>query len=210
MPFLRVVVGGLGREGSASAEEAFPEGGGFVVAALQLVEVTLVGPVVVHHLVDGSPVGEAAHAEVVDIEVCLHLAAGGGGVFLGFFLREVGIDGVELHPAASAVVHRLVQQVALAHRPQDELVVLFLQLAERGEGEGYLLAYLGVFVLHDCAVEIYCDYHVLLCCFAMKVPRRARGVTRPMPWHPDGCAGTRCWGWRSARASRGRGRSFSR
>lgn len=125
-----------------------------------LAEILLVGPAVVYELVDDAPVGQSAHAAVVDIEI--------GGQFAtvrGLRVATIGVgrtravDGIKLEAAVAAIVHRLSEQPALARGPQHQLVVLGLQPLERGDGEGYLSAYLGEAVLHDGAVEIYCDKH---------------------------------------------------
>lgn len=129
-----------------------------VAGFVELVAVLVVAPVVVHHLIDGAPVGEGAHVAVVDIHVSAHLPAWGGeggGLLVGI----VGIDGIELQAAPATIVDSLLQQVALTDGPQDEQMVLGLQLLQRGDGKGNLLANLRIVVLDDRPVEIDCDNH---------------------------------------------------
>lgn len=129
-----------------------------VAGFVELASVLVVAPVVVHHLVDGAPVGEGAHIAVIDIHVGAHLPARsgeGGGLLVGV----VGIDGIELEAAPATIVDSLLQQVALTDGPQDEQMVLGLQFLQRGDGKGDLLADLGIVVLDDRSVEINCDNH---------------------------------------------------
>lgn len=77
-----------------------------VAGFVELVAVLVVAPVVVHHLIDGAPVGEGAHVTVVDIHVGAYLPAWGGksgGLLVGI----VGIDGIELQAAPATVVDSL-------------------------------------------------------------------------------------------------------
>lgn len=129
-----------------------------VAGFVELVAVLVVAPVVVHHLIDGAPVGEGAHVAVVDIHVSAHLPAWGGEGG-GLLVGVVGIDGIELEAAPAAVVDGLLQQVALTDGPQDEQMALGLQLLQRGDGKGDLLADLRIVVLDDRSVEINCDNH---------------------------------------------------
>lgn len=129
-----------------------------VAGFVELVAVLVVAPVVVHHLIDGAPVGEGAHVAVVDIHVGAHLPARGGEGG-GLLVGGVGIDGIELQAASATIVDSLLQQVALTDGPQDEQMVLGLQLLQRGDGKGDLLADLGIVVLDDRSVEIDCDNH---------------------------------------------------
>lgn len=129
-----------------------------VAGFVELVAVLVVAPVVVHHLVDGAPVGEGAHVAVVDIHVGAYLSARSGKSG-GLFVGVVGIDGIELQAASATVVDSILQQVALTDGPQDEQMVLGLQLLQRGDGKGDLLADLRIVMLDDRPVEIDCDNH---------------------------------------------------
>lgn len=104
------------------------------------------------------PVGEGAHVAVVDIHVGAHLPAWGGEGG-GLLVGVVGIDGIELQAAPATIVDSLLQQATLTDSPQDEQMVLGLQLLQRGDGKGNLLADLGIVVLDDRSVEINCDNH---------------------------------------------------
>ena len=146
---------------SPPADEALPERGflGTDGAVAHLVEVLFVGPPVVHHLVDGAPVGQAAEVAVVDEEVGVELAAVGCR-FARVLAGVVAVDGVEFEAALAAVFDGFVEEVALAHAPQDEQVAFGLQFFQGCDGEGDFLAYVGVFVLDDGPVEVYGDGHV--------------------------------------------------
>lgn len=74
-----------------------------VAGFVELVAVLVVAPVVVHHLVDGAPVGEGAHVTIVDIHIGAHLPARGGEGG-GLLVGVVGIDGIELEAASATVV----------------------------------------------------------------------------------------------------------
>ena len=141
--------------------QSFPKGGLVLLTVagfVELVAVLVVAPVVVHHLIDGAPVGEGAHVAVVDIHVGAHFPAWGGEGG-GLLVGVVGIDGIELEAAPATIVDSLLQQVALTDGPQDEQMVLGLQFLQRGDGKGDLLADLRIVVLDDRPVEIDCDNH---------------------------------------------------
>ena len=92
------------------------------------------------HVVDASPVGESAEVAVVDEEVGLDFA----GVVSVSLLRVgdgfVHVGGIEIHAPLMTPVEGLLEQRALADAPQDELVALLDERAERLNGEGDLLA----------------------------------------------------------------------
>lgn len=129
-----------------------------VAGFVELVAVLVVAPVVVHHLIDGAPVGEGAHVAVVDIHVSAHLPAWGGEGG-GLLVGVVGIDGIELEAAPATIVDSLLQQATLTDSPQDEQMVLGLQFLQRSDGKGNLLADLGIVVFDDRSVEIDCNNH---------------------------------------------------
>lgn len=129
-----------------------------VAGFVELVAVLVVAPVVVHHLIDGAPVGEGTHIAVVNIHVGAYLSARGGEGG-GLLVGVVGIDGIELEATPAAVVDSLLQQIALTDGPQDEQMVLGLQFFQRSDGKGNLLADLGIVVFDDRPVEIDCDNH---------------------------------------------------
>ena len=114
---------------------------------------------VVHHAVDGAPVGEATEVAVIDEEVDLELAA--EMVVVGErLLGVVAVDSIELDAPLAAPLDGFVEQLALADTPQDEFVVLGNEHAEGLDGKGQLLANLGIFVRDDCTVEINCNCHL--------------------------------------------------
>lgn len=96
-----------------------------IAGFVELAAVLVVAPVVVHHLIDGAPVGEGAHVAVVDIHVSAHFPAWGGEGG-GLLVGVVGIDGIEFEAASTAVVDSLLQQTTLTDGPQDEQMVLGL------------------------------------------------------------------------------------
>ena len=110
------------------------------------------------HTIDGAPVREAANVTIVDKEVDLELATEVVVVGEGL-LRIVTIYGIELDAALATPVDGIVEQLALAHGPQDELVTLLDEHAEGLDGEGLLGANLRVFMFDDRSVEIDCNGH---------------------------------------------------
>ena len=118
----------------------------------------LVGLVVVNHLVDGAPVGQAANVAVVDPHVHLQFAAE-VYVLCYVFLGEVAVDCIEFHSALAAPFYGIVQELAFAHAPKNEFVVLVDEHLKCLSGKGYLFADVWIAVTHDGAVEIYCNGH---------------------------------------------------
>ena len=110
------------------------------------------------HAVDGAPVGEATDVAVVDEEVCLQLA-GEVRVVVSGLLGVVAVGGVELHTTLTTPLEGLVEEFALATAPEDQAMTIGNEHLQRLNGEGALLADLGVFVLDDRSVEINCDDH---------------------------------------------------
>ena len=114
------------------------------------------------YLVDGAPVGEAAYGAVVDEEVGVELAGADAG-FVDFFSRVVAVDGEEFKAAFFAEVNGFLQELAFAGGPEDEPVAFFLKFFKRCYGEGKFLADVGITVLYDGTVEIYCYEHYCSC-----------------------------------------------
>ena len=110
------------------------------------------------HAVDGAPVRETANVTIVDKEVDLELATEMIVVGEGL-LGIVAIDGIELDAALATPVDGIVEQLALAYGPQDELVALLNEHAEGLDGEGLLGSDLRVFMFDDRSVEINCNGH---------------------------------------------------
>ena len=110
------------------------------------------------HTVDGTPVGEATDVAVVDEEVCLQLA-GEVGIVVGGFLGVVAVGGIEFHTALTTPLEGLVEEFTLATAPEDQAMTIGNEHLEGLNGEGALLANLGVFVLDDRSVEINCNDH---------------------------------------------------
>lgn len=140
-----------------------PEGvglgfGGGVVGA-DRTQVAVVAHSAVDKLVNHPPIGQAAHVTVVDEEVGLQLAAADGRAVL-LLVWEVAIDGKKLHTSLGAETNGIVQQFALADRPQNQPVTLLLQPFQRGSCKGNLTPDFGVLMFDDRAVEIYCNYHL--------------------------------------------------
>jgi len=111
---------------------------------------------VVDHVVDGAPVGETTEVAVVDEDVDLELATEVVVVGEGL-LGIVAVDGVELYAALTAPVDRLVEELAFTDTPEDELVALGNEHAQRLNGKGNLLTDLGILMLDDRTVKINCD-----------------------------------------------------
>lgn len=119
-----------------------------------------VGLVVVQDLVDLSPVGQTGYASVVDEIVGLDLTAE-VVVLVDLLLGVVAVHSPELHAALAAPVDGLLQLIALAHRPEDELVAILDEHAQGFGGEGPLRPDGGVAVLHNGSVKVDGDGHVL-------------------------------------------------
>ena len=115
--------------------------------------------------VDLTPVRQSADVAVVDEIIHFQLTRE-VVTLVEVVVGVVGVDGVKRHAALATPLNRLIQQFPLTHRPQNELVVLSQEHAERLGGKRYLLANLRVFVFDDGSVEINCNLcHILLCCF---------------------------------------------
>ena len=83
-------------------------------------------------------------------------------VVAGIFLGIVTVDSPELHTALTAPLHGLIQQLVLTDAPEDELVAIANEHLQGLNGKGSLLTYLGVTVLDNRTVKIYCYYHFLI------------------------------------------------
>ena len=113
------------------------------------------------HLIDGAPVRKAAKAAIVDEEVGLELA-GEAGIIVGGLFRIVAIDGIELEVALAAPLDGIVEKLTLTTGPQNEPVAILAEHLQSIDGEGYLLADIGILVLDYSAVEVNCDNHLFL------------------------------------------------
>ena len=118
-------------------------------------------PAVMNYFVDGAPVGEAADGAVVDEEVGVELA-GADAVFVDFFAWVVAVDGEEFEAAFFAEVNGFLQELAFTGGPEDERVSFRLYLFEGCYGKGEFLADVGITVLYDGTVKIYCNEHFCL------------------------------------------------
>ena len=146
-----------------NVEETLPPGtvvttAGAVVLmpSSSLIEKLIPLGLVMDHAVDGAPVREATEVAVVDKDIDLQLATEVVVVGEGF-LGIVAIDGIELNAALTTPIDGLVEELAFADRPQDELVMLGNEHAKGLYGEGDLRADLGVMVFDDRSVEINCN-----------------------------------------------------
>ena len=113
------------------------------------------------YLVDGTPVRETADCAVVDEEVCVELAGTDAG-FVDFLAWVVAVDGEEFESTFFAEVDRFLEELAFTGSPEDESVPFLLKSFEGCYGEGKFLADVGVTVLNDGTVEIYCYKHSVL------------------------------------------------
>lgn len=117
---------------------------------VKVAEVPAVAASARDHLVDGSPVGEAAHVAVVDVAIGVYFAWAGAGCGHGIG----GVHGMEFKAARAAPFHGFVEFAALAVGPEYEDVAVVAELFEGVDGERDLSSYAGVFVLDDRAVEV--------------------------------------------------------
>ena len=111
---------------------------------------------IMDHAVDGTPVGKTTEVAIVDKYIDLQLATEVVVVGEGF-LGIVAIDGIELDASLPTPVDRLIEQLAFADTPEDQLVMLGDEHAEGLDGERNLGANLGVTVLDDRSVKINCN-----------------------------------------------------
>ena len=87
--------------------------------------------------------------------------AGTDASFVYFFAGVVAVDGEEFQAAFFAEVYGFLEVLAFTGGPEDESVSVFLKFSECGCGEGDFLADVGVTVLYDGTVEIYCYKHLV-------------------------------------------------
>ena len=73
--------------------------------------------------VDLTPVRQSADVAVVD-EIVHFQFTREVVTLVEVVVGVVGVDGVKRHAALAAPLNRLIQQLPLTHRPQNELVVL--------------------------------------------------------------------------------------
>ena len=137
-------------------------GGGTVVvvglAAGGLVEEMVPLLLAGDHPVDGAPVGQTTEVAVIDEHIGLQLARE-VRIVVGGLLGVVAVGGIELHTALTAPLEGILQELALTAGPQHQTVVVLLQELQRLNGKGTFMAYLGVTVLNDRSVKVYCDNH---------------------------------------------------
>ena len=86
--------------------------------------------------------------------------AGTDAGFVNFLAGVVAVDGEEFESAFFAEVDGFLQELAFAGSPEDEPVAVFLKFSECCCGEGKFLADVGITVLNDGTVEIYCYEHL--------------------------------------------------
>ena len=79
------------------------------------------------HCVDGAPVGNATKVHVVNEHVGIDLAV--ASVWLDGLLGEVLVHGIELHTTLTAPLYGLLELLATAYGPQNELVLVLNELA---------------------------------------------------------------------------------
>ena len=119
--------------------------------------------VTVDNLIDDTPIRQSAEVAVIDVEVGSDLATcrtyGSGFRDTRLLLGEVGIDGIELQPALTTEVDGVLQEFALTDGPENENVVLLLQLKKRADSEGALTPYLGIAMFHYGPIKIYGNGH---------------------------------------------------
>ena len=115
-----------------------------------------------NHLIDGTPVGEAADGAVVDEEVGVELA-GADAVLVDFLAGVVAVDGEEFKASLFTEVYGFLQEPAFTGGPEDERVSFRLYLLEGCYGEGEFLADVRIAMFDDGAVEVYCDDHLVVC-----------------------------------------------
>ena len=87
--------------------------------------------------------------------------AGTDAVLVDFFAGVVAVDGEEFKAAFGAEINGFLQELAFAGGPEDEPVAFFLKFFKRCYGEGKFLADVGITVLYDGTVEIYCYKHLV-------------------------------------------------
>ena len=113
------------------------------------------------HAVDGAPVGESTEVAVIDEQIGFQLARE-MGVVAGGLLGVVTVGGVELHASLPAPLEGILQELTLTASPEHQAVVVLLQEFQGLNGEGALVAYLGVTVIDDRPVKINCNYHIII------------------------------------------------
>ena len=117
-------------------------------------------PAVMNHLIDGTPVREAADGAVVDEEVGVELA-GADAVLVDFLAWVVAVDGEEFEATFFTEVYGFLQEPAFAGGPEDEGVAFHLQLFKGWDGERDFLADVRITMFDDSTVEVYCDDHIV-------------------------------------------------
>lgn len=110
------------------------------------------------HPIDGAPIGQTTYVAVIDKEVGLQLS-GEVGIVISGLLGVIAVGGIELHTTLTTPLESLFEKLALATGPEDQTMAVGNEHLQSLNGEGALLADLGVFILDDRAVKIYCDDH---------------------------------------------------
>ena len=111
------------------------------------------------HSVDCAPIGETANVPVVDEEIGLEFA-GEVGIVFGGLLGIVAVGGIKLHATLPTPLQGLIEKLALATSPEDQAVAVGNEHLQRLNGKGAFCANLGVAVLDDRPVKIYCYNHI--------------------------------------------------
>lgn len=114
-----------------------------------------------NHLVDDTPVGKAAEVAVINEKV--------GSEFSWLLdnlicvvadLRMIRIDGVKLDSAGGTPFDCLLEQIAFANRPEDELMAFGDQQFQCCCGKWNFFPDFGIPVFYNSSVKVNCDGHV--------------------------------------------------
>ena len=114
-----------------------------------------------HHTVDGTPVGQAAYIAIVDKEVGLELT-GEMGIVVGGLLGIVAIGSIELHTTLTTPLDGVIKQLSLTTGPENDTMTVGNDHLQRVDGKGALLPYLGITILNNRPIKIYCYNHIRL------------------------------------------------
>ena len=131
----------------SSLTEQFGEEAFFLVTEVFQIALRsrLVGMAGVNHIIANTPIRQAAEITVVNPQISHQFA---GRAVLGFLLRIIGVDGIELQTFRLAVVEGFLQQFAFTHCPQNDLVMVFvLQFFEGLNGKRNGFAYFRVLLI---------------------------------------------------------------
>ena len=112
------------------------------------------------HLVDDTPVGKAAEVAVINEKV--------GSEFSRLLdnliriiadLRMIRVDGVKLDSAGGTPFDCLLEQIAFANRPEDELMAFGDQQFQCCCGKWNFFSDFGIPVFYNSSVKVNCDGH---------------------------------------------------